>query len=73
LNLDNRASLVPLGRVRFYRIFIVLFSGGRVSVGRYADRMSGGGNPRGVPAKDPGPLEAFKKEIDMRKRSRWRT
>ncbi|MDT7889390.1 MAG: hypothetical protein RQ885_10515 [Desulfurococcales archaeon] len=42
-------------------------------MGRYADRMSGGGNPRGVPAKDPGPLEAFKKEIDMRKRSRWRT
>jgi putative transposase len=34
--------------------------------------MSGGGNPRGVPAKTD-PLEAFRKEIEKRKRSRRRT
>jgi putative transposase len=35
--------------------------------------MSGGGNPRGVPAKDSDPLEAFGKEIEKRRKSRRRT
>jgi putative transposase len=35
--------------------------------------MSGGGNLRGMPARDPDPLEAFGKEIEKRKRSRRRT
>jgi hypothetical protein len=34
--------------------------------------MSSGGS-RGVPAEDPDPLEAFKKEIERRKRGRRRT
>jgi putative transposase len=35
--------------------------------------MSGGGNLRGVPARDSDPLQAFKKEIERRKRSNKRT
>jgi putative transposase len=35
--------------------------------------MSSGGNPRGVPARDPDPLQAFRKEIERRKRSNKRT
>jgi len=42
-------------------------------VGKYASKMSGGGNPRGVPARDSDPLEAFRKEIERRKRSNKRT
>jgi putative transposase len=42
-------------------------------VGRGISRMSGGGNPRGVPARDSGPLEAFRKEIEKRRKSRRRT
>ncbi|MDT7888888.1 MAG: hypothetical protein RQ885_07930 [Desulfurococcales archaeon] len=45
---------------------------GRVSEGRSAGKMSSGGS-RGVPAEDPDPLEAFKKEIERRKRGRRRT
>ncbi len=41
-------------------------------MGKYAGRMSGGGNPRGVPARDSDPLEAFRKEIERRKRSNKR-
>jgi putative transposase len=52
----------------------VLFSGGRVSVGKYyASKMSGGGNLRGVPARDSDPLEAFRELIERRKRSNKRT
>jgi hypothetical protein len=35
--------------------------------------MSGGGNPRGVPARDSDPLEAFRKEIEKRRKSKRRT
>ncbi|MDT7887644.1 MAG: transposase [Desulfurococcales archaeon] len=42
-------------------------------MGKYASKMSGGGNPRGVPTRDPDPLQAFRKEIERRKRSRRRT
>jgi putative transposase len=35
--------------------------------------MSGGGNLRGVPARDSDPLQAFKKQIERRKRSNKRT
>jgi putative transposase len=42
-------------------------------VGKYAGRMSGGGNLRGVPARDSDPLEAFRKEIERRKKSNKRT
>jgi putative transposase len=42
-------------------------------VGKYASRMSGGGNLRGVPARDSDPLQAFKKQIERRKRSNKRT
>jgi putative transposase len=51
----------------------VLFSWGRVSVGRGISRMSGGGNPRGVPTRDSDPLEAFRKEIEKRRKSKRRT
>jgi putative transposase len=51
----------------------VLFSVGRVSVGKYASKMSGGGNPRGVPTRDSDPLQAFKKEIEKRRKSKRRT
>jgi putative transposase len=42
-------------------------------VGKSISRMSGGGNPRGVPARDSDPLEAFRKEIEKRRKSRRRT
>ncbi|MEM1606324.1 MAG: hypothetical protein QXW41_08790 [Fervidicoccaceae archaeon] len=42
-------------------------------MGKYAGRMSGGGNLRGVPARDSDPLQAFRKEIEKRKRSNKRT
>jgi len=45
---------------------------GWVLAGKYVGRMSSGGS-RGVPARDPDPLETFKKEIEKRKRSRRRT
>jgi len=41
-------------------------------VGKYAGKMSGG-ESRGVPARDSDPLEAFRKEIEKRKRGRRRT
>jgi len=36
-------------------------------------RMSSGGNPRGVPVREPDPLEAFKKIVEKRKKSSKRT
>jgi putative transposase len=42
-------------------------------VGKYASKMSGGGNPRGVPARDPDPLQTFRKEIEKRRKSKRRT
>jgi len=36
-------------------------------------RMSSGGNPRGVPARDSDPLEAFRELIERRKKSNKRT
>ena len=42
-------------------------------MGKYASKMSGGGNPRGVPARDSDPLEAFRELIERRKRSNKRT
>jgi hypothetical protein len=35
--------------------------------------MSGGGNLRGVPARDSDPLQAFRKEIEKRRKSCERT
>jgi hypothetical protein len=51
----------------------VSFSGDRISVGKSISRMSGGGNLRGVPARDSDPLEAFRELIERRKRSNKRT
>ena len=51
----------------------IVFSGGQVSEGKYASMMSGGGNLRGVPARDSDPLQAFRKEIEKRKKSCKRT
>jgi len=42
-------------------------------VGKYASKMSGGGNLRGVPTRDSDPLEAFRELIERRKRSNKRT
>ena len=42
-------------------------------MGKSISRMSGGGNLRGVSARDSDPLEAFKKQIERRKRSNKRT
>ncbi len=41
-------------------------------MGKYTSKMSGGGNPRGVPTEDPDPLEAFRELIERRKRSNKR-
>ncbi|MFZ8823360.1 MAG: hypothetical protein ACO2O0_04310 [Desulfurococcales archaeon] len=40
----------------------------RVSVGRGISRISSEGNPRGVPARDSDPLQAFRKEIEKRRK-----
>ena len=42
-------------------------------MGKSISRMSGGGNSRGVPARDSDPLEALRKEIEKRRKSRRRT
>ncbi len=42
-------------------------------MGKYAGRMSSGGNPRGVPTRDSDPLQTFRKEIEKRRKSKRRT
>ena len=42
-------------------------------MGKYAGKMSSGGNPRGAPTRDSDPLEAFRKEIEKGRKSRRRT
>jgi hypothetical protein len=60
-------------RAGFLRLPCSITYRGQVSVGKYADRMSGGGIPEACLSEIPDPLEAFKKEIERRKRGRRRT
>jgi len=68
---DIKGKPRPLGRVTFYKFFYIFLRVGSLAGRKF--RMSGGGNPRDVSARDPDPLQSFRELVEKRKKSSKRT